>query len=67
MGQAEISKAVGYAVIQPPDGPNISKAIGYAVLSTEITVGISKAVAYAVLAPPEPSASGSRPFIHLFF
>jgi len=63
----EISKAVGYSVLSPPDGSNISKAIAYAVLSTEVTVGISKAVAYAVLAPEEASAGGGRPFINLFF
>jgi hypothetical protein len=57
----EISKAVSYAVIQPPDGANISKAVAYAVLSVETTVAISKAVAYAVLEPAPPASSSIRP------
>jgi hypothetical protein len=56
----ELSKAVAYAVVQPPDGANISKAVAYAVLSVETTIAISKAVAYAVL-EPAPAASSVRP------
>jgi len=62
-----VSKAVAYAVLQPPDGPNISKAVVYAVLSTEVSVAVSKAVAYAVLAPPDAPPPGGKPFINLFF
>lgn len=49
----EVGKAVGYAVISPPNdpGPVVAKAVGYAVLSTEVSVGIAKAVGYAVLEP----------------
>lgn len=59
-----VSKAIGYAVVMPPDGVNVSKAVGYAVLSPPSGVNVSKVVAYAVLAPP--AVVEAAPLIFIF-
>jgi len=46
---ANVSKGLGYAVLDNPAGENVSKALAYAVLDLPPGINVSKAVAYAVL------------------
>lgn len=46
-----VSKGVGYAVLDNPAGENVSKALAYAILDVPPGINVSKVVAYAVLEP----------------
>jgi len=46
---ANVSKGLGYAVLEPNPGENVSKALGYAILEVNPGLNVSKAVAYVIL------------------
>ena len=46
---ANVSKGLGYAVLDNPAGENVSKALAYVVLDLPPGLNLSKAVAYAIL------------------
>lgn len=44
-----VSKGLGFAVLDNPAGTNVSKGLGYAVLGLPPGINVSKAVAYVIL------------------
>lgn len=52
---ANVSKGVGYAILDNPAGENVSKGLGYAILEVHPGLNVSKAVAYVILGANNPS------------
>jgi len=63
-----VSKAVGYAVLDKPTGASVTKTVGYAALQAiNAGVNVSKVVGYAVLQEASPvSPSTQQPVISFF-